>query len=200
MLIQSNSRLLRSAGAEIEAPIVEGEGRIIARSSAGKFVDEQRPQAGIRNTFQVAAENHAGQKLTVVLCIGEHNRRGEEGEDRDGRRGRPRPRPAAPGRHQQEPRGRERDHQRRGELRRRVRKRRELAREDHDREADGEEERSRQPLARGQLDQPSAAEREPREQERERKPGDEQGGQRTQCTGATRPELIRLRARFGEGS
>ena len=105
----------------------------------------------------------------------EDDGRGEDCEDCECGAERPQVRTAAPDRPEQQSRDREPGRERRRQLGRRVGQRRELAGEDDERQPEREHERSRQALARGQLDQPSAAEREPREDERENDPGDEQG-------------------------
>jgi hypothetical protein len=125
------------------------------------------------------------------------DRRGEDGEDPGSGRCRPPLRRAAPGRDEQEPGSSERDDERPGELRGRPGERGELPGQNYDRQADWEEERARKPLAGDRFDQPSAAKREAPEQERKREPGYEEGDY---GTGATWPEAIRLRARFGDGS
>ena len=103
---------------------------------------------------------------------GEHDRRGEDREDSDPDARRPTPGPGPPGPCEQEPDDRERDDQRAGELGGRVSQRRKLAREDDDGQPDGQHERPGQPLAGGDLSEPSAAEREPRQQQRVGNPGD----------------------------
>ena len=128
----------------------------------------------------------------------EDDGRGEDGEDGEGGAQRPQVGPAAPDRPEQQSRDREPGRERRRQLGRRVGQRRELAGEDDERQPERKHERSRQALAGGQLDQPSAAEREPRQDEREDDPGDEQG--QGYPTGATRPDVTRRSARVADGS
>ena len=109
----------------------------------------------------------------------EHGWGGEGCEGAD--RGRERRTPAAdrPRRSHDQACSGERDRKRSGEHGRRAGQRGKLAGQDHDRQPGRQQERTRQPLARGDLDEAPAAEREPRQQQREGDPGDEQRDYRT---------------------